>query len=412
MNMEPAKILVCEDERIVAQDIVRALERIGYSVVGVAGNAAQAIKLAEETSPDIALMDIHLEGSINGIEIATYLRNQYNIPSIYLTAYTDPDTLEQAKEARPLGFVVKPFDQQHLKVTLEMALHGHRELEGLVKSLEREVEQLSKVDVVDRAVELEHQYMETERINSCARVAKQIVERLADSISLIGELLEPLSDDPQLDIEKRNKIRGALIHQDQVTEMLKKLRNFTQDSGFAPRELVVHELLREAMDQLPLSVMTPIEFSVSFEQEPLIIVGDRAQLMQTISHVLLNAFQARREQPVIKVSTSLVHEQFPERYNAHAVRGWYVNITIGDLGSGIPAEQLERIFEPFYKANDYPMAEGLGLSMVFGTMQRHLGWVTVKSQEGEGTQVSLFLPRVKSSRTDFYREEPSRDTMV
>ncbi len=107
MNNE--NILIVEDEKIIALDLQRRLERFGYSVIGMASDGAEAISLARERSPDIILMDIMLAGSMDGIEAAKQIRAQLAIPVIFLTAYTDEKTLERAKEVEPFGYIIKPF---------------------------------------------------------------------------------------------------------------------------------------------------------------------------------------------------------------------------------------------------------------------------------------------------------------
>jgi len=99
MNNE--NILIVEDEKIIALDLQRRLERFGYSVVGMASDGAEAISLAISRSPDIILMDIMLAGSMDGIDAAKHIRAQLGIPVIFLTAYADEKTLERAKEVEP-----------------------------------------------------------------------------------------------------------------------------------------------------------------------------------------------------------------------------------------------------------------------------------------------------------------------
>jgi len=124
--MERARILIVEDERVVAIAIQDRLEQLGYLVVGNVASGERAIELAAEAHPDLALMDIRLAGGIDGIESARVLRERFDVPSVYLTAYTDEATLERAKPTEPLGYVIKPFDVRMLEVTLEVALYRLR----------------------------------------------------------------------------------------------------------------------------------------------------------------------------------------------------------------------------------------------------------------------------------------------
>jgi CheY-like chemotaxis protein len=124
--MTQATILVVEDEGIVAQEIKSRLEKTGYTVCAVAHDGQTAVARAGEMRPALVLMDIRLKGDMDGIEAAGLIRDRFNIPIVYLTAYTDPATLERAKAMEPFGYVVKPFETRSLIASIEIAIHRHR----------------------------------------------------------------------------------------------------------------------------------------------------------------------------------------------------------------------------------------------------------------------------------------------
>ena len=117
------RILVVEDETIVALDIRLQLTRQGYTPVGHASRGEQAVALAGTLRPDLVLMDIQLAGSMDGIAAASAIRAQFGIPVVFLTAYAEDETLERAKQVEPLGYVIKPFTERELRSVLEMALY-------------------------------------------------------------------------------------------------------------------------------------------------------------------------------------------------------------------------------------------------------------------------------------------------
>lgn len=119
------RILVVEDEGIVAEDIQYRLEHLGYAVPAVASSGEEAMEKAAETRPDIVLMDIVLKGNMDGVEAARQMRDRFNIPVVYLTAYSDDKTFQRAKVTGPLGYVLKPFEERELQTTIEMALYRH-----------------------------------------------------------------------------------------------------------------------------------------------------------------------------------------------------------------------------------------------------------------------------------------------
>jgi len=120
------KLLVVEDEGIVAKDIQIRLRNLGYEVAAVASSGEGAIQKAADTHPDLVLMDITLKGEMDGIEAAEEIISRYDIPVVYLTAHTDEKTLQRAKITEPLGYILKPFGEKDLYGTIEISLHRHK----------------------------------------------------------------------------------------------------------------------------------------------------------------------------------------------------------------------------------------------------------------------------------------------
>jgi diguanylate cyclase (GGDEF)-like protein/PAS domain S-box-containing protein len=115
--------LVVEDEHIVAEDIKRHLQRLGYGIAGWASSADEAIEKAETTHPDLVLMDIMLKNGADGVQAAETIAERQRIPVVYLTAYSDHVTVQRAKTTAPFGYVLKPFEGRDLHITIEMALY-------------------------------------------------------------------------------------------------------------------------------------------------------------------------------------------------------------------------------------------------------------------------------------------------
>lgn len=135
--MHRARILVVEDEELVGLAIRTYLESVGYEVPTVVSSGERAIELTEALEPDLVLMDIRLSGALDGIETAARIKDFYHIPVIYLTAYSDSDTLRKAKVTEPYGYVLKPFDERALEASIEMAIHKASLQEELRRSRER-----------------------------------------------------------------------------------------------------------------------------------------------------------------------------------------------------------------------------------------------------------------------------------
>lgn len=133
--MASPKILIVEDENIVAKDLQKRLVNLGYDIVGIAATGEEAVKKAVATLPDLVLMDVRLKGEMSGIEAGSTLRFQYGIAIVYLSAYADNDTLKRASKTEPFGYILKPFEERELHTTIEMALY-RKELERRFKENE------------------------------------------------------------------------------------------------------------------------------------------------------------------------------------------------------------------------------------------------------------------------------------
>ena len=131
--MAQTNVLVVEDESIVSKDIQHSLKRLGYNVIGAAATGEMAVELALERTPDIILMDIMLKGEMNGIEAAGKIREETNIPVIFLTAYADESTLNKAKVTQPYGYIIKPFKEIDIHTSIEMALYKHKKETEVLK---------------------------------------------------------------------------------------------------------------------------------------------------------------------------------------------------------------------------------------------------------------------------------------
>ncbi len=120
------KIVIVEDEGIIAADLQDRLEKAGYQVPGVASSGGEALELIRSQSPDLVLMDIRLAGDLDGIQVAEKVRNEFDIPVVYLTAYEDRETLQRASHTQAFGFIKKPIASASLEGSIEMALAKHR----------------------------------------------------------------------------------------------------------------------------------------------------------------------------------------------------------------------------------------------------------------------------------------------
>ncbi|MGD1698739.1 putative bifunctional diguanylate cyclase/phosphodiesterase [Dapis sp. BLCC M229] len=123
--MSKLKIMIVEDESIIAEDLADSLRTMGYAVVDIVSSGEEAISMAAEKQPNLILMDVMLQGEMDGVTAAEQIQSSLQIPIIFLTAYTDNQTLQRVKATNPFGYIVKPFEERNLHLTIEIALQRH-----------------------------------------------------------------------------------------------------------------------------------------------------------------------------------------------------------------------------------------------------------------------------------------------
>lgn len=182
------RILIVEDEVIIARDIESKLRGLGYDTLPIVSSGEEAVERAGELRPDLVLMDIVLNGDMDGIEATNRIGRLFNIPVVYLTAYADDTTLERAKVTDPFGYMIKPFGEKELHSTVEMAIYKHRSTEKLLDSME------GTIDALATTLEMRDPYTAGHQ------------RRVADLAEAIGLELNYVSD------EVRGIHLAALIH--------------------------------------------------------------------------------------------------------------------------------------------------------------------------------------------------------
>ena len=170
------RILIVEDEMIIAEDVRAILKSLDYKVLGVASSGEQALEMVQDNPPDLALMDIKISGPMNGIETSKRIRSMYDIPVVFLTAYADPDTMERVKETQAYGFIVKPSNRQTIQGTIELALYKH----GMDSKLHDREERLEHLNQVLRAIRNVNQLITKEA--NCDQLIQGVCDCLSETL--------------------------------------------------------------------------------------------------------------------------------------------------------------------------------------------------------------------------------------
>ena len=233
--MAVPQILVVEDESIVAMDLRYKLQDLGYSVLATSRSGEDALERVAELNPDLVLMDISLDGEMDGIEAAGHIRERFDIPVIYLTALADEETLKRAKVTEPIGFVLKPITETALRTAIETALYKH----GMDRSRSIERERwLSAVlnSTADGVITFDNDGTVT-FMNPVAEVLSGWNQRdaLGKTLAVVLTLSDDHTDTPAGEYVRRALRERAVVHlTDKTTLIAKNGTSMPIDGSFAP----------------------------------------------------------------------------------------------------------------------------------------------------------------------------------
>jgi PAS domain S-box-containing protein len=509
--MDKAQVLVVEDEAIVAIDLQYKLEALGYCVPSVTRSGEEAVASAAELNPALVLMDIKLDGDVDGIDAARQIRDRLDVPVVYLTAHADETTLQRAKMTEPFGYLFKPVDQRALQTVVEITIHKHRverklkeserwlaavlrstsdaivtaDATGCVTFMNPVAEALmgwSKEDALGKDLaalfdvtggrgrkSAENPVTQAFRESVAVHLADDaaLVSRSGGAISL-GGTAAPMWDDAGKvtgvvltfrDVSERKLAErdlAAALEKARETDRLKSqlLSTVSHElhtplaaiKGFATTLLdnedkleygERREFLQEidaASDRLTSLIAHLLDFS-RMEAGLLPI----AQVLTDVNEVLAGVLSHWRirapERPVAVVVPQALPKVMadPRRLrqvldnlleNAHKYTPAHcqvsiecveavndgkpmVQLTVRDEGPGIPAEQLERIFEPFQQADEAGRQAGgvgLGLAICRRIVDAQQGRIWAESSIGQGAAFVMTLPVADRKRRRVRRE--------
>jgi two-component system, sensor histidine kinase and response regulator len=372
-----ARIMIVEDERILALDLAETLDELGYTVAGMASRGEEAIELARQLHPQLILMDVRLDGEVDGITAAETIRDEHDVPVVFLTAHADDDTLHRATHSDASAYLVKPFKAPDLRCVIEIALHKHATEMRL-----RENEQWLEQTLQQRTAALEAANRELEAFNYSVAHDLRAPLRGIDSFSQL--LIERYSR--RLDQEGLgylNRVRAAASRMSQLIDALLSLAQVGR-SDMQPFDLDFSQLVQ--------SVTSELAAANPDRNVPMVIApgmrayADPRLLRIVVVNLLENAwkFTARRQRPAVEVG--LVQNT--------ALPTYYVR----DNGAGFDPTYASRLFGAFQRLHpdrEFP-GTGIGLAIVQRVIARHGGRVWADSRPDQGATFYFTLPKRQS----------------
>ncbi|MEG4036582.1 response regulator [Microcoleus sp. S36b_A4] len=401
--MNPIQILVVEDEVIVAQDIAGRLKKLGYSVTATVSSGEEAIQKAIENPPDLVLMDIVLKGDMDGVTAADKIRTNRNVPTIFLTAYADDQTLQRAKLTDPFGYIIKPFQQNDLRVAIEIALHRH-EMETKMR------ESLKAAEAVRESVE-EKSYRQNQYISMAAHELRNPLNAILISAELLDLDRTRSSDESQ--VRTLRLVHSATQKMNQlIDDMLFMGRAESGQLKCNPFPINLIEFCQNLLDQLQLGNEAKHKLTL-IPSDVTSAMLDQQLLHGIISNLIVNAIkyspnggQVTLElecRPASEGDKEAIFGLSPQCFFATSqftnISSPLLIIRIRDEGMGIPETEVGKIFEMFYRCKNTGKIKGngLGLTIVKKAVELQGGAIACESKMGVGTTFTVALPYVALS---------------
>lgn len=371
------KILLIDDEEDIREVMTMTLEDAGYRVFS-APNGETGLEMCRRHRPGIVITDVRMPG-ISGIQVLEAIKERMpEIEVIVVTAFGEMDLAIRALQLDASDFVTKPVSDQALHLALERArgrFVRKKQVADYTRLLEREIENQAKI-------------MHQDKMISLGRLAASVVHEINNPLTGIRNYLRlmiVLLKGGDLSLEKREKFAHYLDLAERETGRCARIASgllaFSRKSEPVMTKVRVGELFEKTLPlvghKLELSSITLDVETV----EPIPEVdGDFGQLQQCLVNLLLNAVDAMPDGGELKVSAG------------YDPAGEKVNIVVRDTGAGISEENLPHIFEPFFTTKEEGYGVGLGLSTVFGIVERHGGRVRVETGPGAGTAFVMAFP--------------------
>ncbi|HTV31416.1 MAG TPA: response regulator [Xanthobacteraceae bacterium] len=426
--MIPATVFIVEDERVVALHLKQQLLRLGYQVPAMATAGYQALKQIAEHRPDVVLMDIHIEGDIDGIETGARIPDRLQIPIIYLTAYSEEPTLDRARLTKPYGYLLKPFSERELHATIQMALERRR-ADVLVRDNEQRLGDIvtARTEALAAANrEVENQMTEKRKVEQALRQVQKM--------DVVGQLTAGIAHDFNnllavirggLELIEAEATRGLTAEPELIeavqratrhgSDLVRRLLAFARQMPMRVEPTKVDQLMTDMLRVLRCVLREDIEIVARLDAKGSTILVDRNQLVTTLLNLAVNARDSMPEGGRLAISTTCQRARWAAEEGAGRwPTGDEVCITVRDAGVGMAEEVRDRIFELFFTTKPDGQGAGLGLCMVQRFVEQSGGHIEVDSAAGRGTTISIHLPRIEpvspTVEHDAITEMPAADT--
>lgn len=394
--MSREKILIVEDDLLTARIISKMLTNRGFIITDIITKSCEVLDSIIKNSPDIILMDITLEGELDGIEIAYKIKEKFNIPIIYLTADSSEETIKRAKITGPFGYLIKPVNEKILVTTIEITLqkqylHNKEILETLKKAndeLEEKVKQRT-AELIKKNIRLqkeikqrklaEEELKKAERLATIGKMAAILAHEIRNPLNSIKINTDVLSCIKDLSEVNKKRIQIIQTEINRLENLVKEVLQFSKSITLYKSEFNLKNFTEHVIQQISPDIESR-GIVIKNNSQDIVLIADMEKLKQVFLNLIYNAFEAIHENGIVEISTQALKNK--------------VKIFIKDNGYGV--EQPEKIFEPFFTTKEN--GTGIGLALSQKIIEHHNGRLELISTKPGETIFCITLPLNKKGK--------------
>lgn len=373
----PPLVLIVDDDlthRIIARD---ALEQAGFAVVE-AGSGDEAVELCRRGLPDAVLLDVVMP-VMDGYTACAEIRRlpQASLtPILMITGLEDPESIDRAYQAGATEFTIKP-------VNWEIEIHR--------------VRYLIRAEAVSRELrERERQLMHAQKLEAVGLLTSGIAHDFNNILTAVGGYAEIGAKDAGEHALLARTFLQIKEASDRAAGLTQQLLRFGKQQASEPVLLDLRAVTDEISGMLRHVLGRRIEISIAHEDGGAIVLADESHLEQVLMNLAVNARDAMPDGGELTITTSRVDLDEEElRGHPGATPGAHVRLTVADTGCGMDEAIRERIFEPFFTTKGSTEGTGLGMSTVYGIVQKYGGHLHIESEPGRGSSFRIYLPAAR-----------------
>ena len=405
-------ILVVEDNQVLLQSTVQALQSAGHEVLA-ASTAKECLSLAKEKQPDMLLLDVVLP-DIDGVEVCRRIKADHETAGIFvvlISAYQITSKEQVAGlEAGAEGYITRPINQRELLARVQTLLRLQQAQQALCavqEELERRVSERTaeltqanarlQAEMAERQ-QLEARLLRSQKLQAIGQLAAGIAHDFNNILTVIQCSASLLQQEKELGPGATECAQQISMAGQRAAELTRQLLAFTRQQVYQPRELDLNALAEDMRKMLGRTLGEHILLRFDLTSALPAVKADPGMLEQAILNLAINARDAMPDGGQLTIQTGIEEiDTAAAARRPEARPGSFVRLSVSDTGCGMDMAVLEHMFEPFFTTKGAGKGTGLGLASVHGIAGQHQGWVEVTSEPGHGSMFSIYLPSLRAS---------------